>query len=108
MEKLVGGFEERVLLAVRQLQDVDEAYGLKIRAILNAATRVDTALGAVYTTLYRLEGKGFVESRNSEPRPERGGRSRRLFRLTASGEGARLDAQRSRSSLALGWNTGSA
>ena len=43
------------------------------------------SLGAVYKTLDRLEGKGYVASTVGEPTAERGGRSKRIYRVTASG-----------------------
>lgn len=46
------------------------------------------SLGAVYITLDRLEDKGLVASWLSEPTPERGGRSKRCYRLEADGERA--------------------
>jgi DNA-binding PadR family transcriptional regulator len=41
--------------------------------------------GAIYPTLDRLELKGLVRSRPDAPRPERGGRSRRVFELRPAG-----------------------
>ncbi len=46
------------------------------------------SLGAVYVTLDRLEDKGFVSSRLSDPTPERGGRAKRFYRLDGLGERA--------------------
>jgi DNA-binding PadR family transcriptional regulator len=46
------------------------------------------AIGALYTALDRLERKGYVASRMSDPLPERGGRSRRQFRLRPEGAAA--------------------
>ena len=43
------------------------------------------SLGAVHTALERLEAKGLVDSQDSEPIGERGGRRRRIFRLTRDG-----------------------
>ena len=48
----------------------------------------DCSIGAVYTTLQRLENKGFVKSWTSDPTPVRGGRAKRFFRLEAGGEEA--------------------
>jgi PadR family transcriptional regulator PadR len=45
------------------------------------------ARGALYTALDRLEAKGCLRSRMSEPLPERGGRSRRYYTVTATGRG---------------------
>ena len=88
----LGTLELNVLLAVARLGD--EAYGLGIRRDVSARTRHDYSVGAVYTTLQRLEEKGLVSSRTSDPTPRRGGRSRRHFSVTASGRKALQQAQR--------------
>lgn len=85
MAELVGIFEQIVLLAVLGLDEL--AYG---RAVLGevedalARERSVTA-GAVYTTLDRLEAKGLLASRLEEGTPERSGRARRFYRITAQG-----------------------
>lgn len=67
----------------------DNAYGVTIHAKVEELSRPKTvALGAVYATLDRLEDKGFVSSWLSEPTAERGGRSKRHFRLESAGEQA--------------------
>jgi DNA-binding PadR family transcriptional regulator len=63
------------------------------------------ARGALYTALDRLEGKGLLSSRMSEPRPERGGRGRRYFKLTARGLAALRVSRRSRLELWQGLET---
>ncbi|NKB88522.1 MAG: PadR family transcriptional regulator [Acidobacteria bacterium] len=62
----------------------DEAYALPIRAQLAEVGR-SVSRGALYTTLMRLEKKGFVESRIGDPLPQRSGRARRYFRVSAAG-----------------------
>lgn len=88
----LGSLELTILLAVARLGD--DAYGLAIRRDLAARTGRDYSVGAVYTTLDRLEDKGLVRSRKGQPLPERGGRSRRLFRVTATGRAAIRRAER--------------
>ena len=88
----VGGFELAALLAVARLRD--DAYGLAIRRDLGDRTGRDYSVGAVYTTLQRLEDKGLLASRATDPLPVRGGRSRRLFRVTGAGARAIRDAER--------------
>lgn len=88
----LGPFELTVILAVARLGE--EAYGLAIRRDLAARTGRDHSVGAIYTTLGRLEEKGLVVSRMSEPQPVRGGRARREFRLTGEGERALREARR--------------
>jgi PadR family transcriptional regulator, regulatory protein PadR len=78
-----GRFEEIVLLALVRLRE--DAYGVTIRRDIAERTGSDVSFGAVYTTLDRLERKGYVSSRVGEPTPERGGRAKRYFRIEAPG-----------------------
>src|SRR5437763_13775442 len=81
----LGSFEQLVLTAILTLRE--EAYGVTIHSRVQELARPKTAsLGAVYVTLDRLEDKGLVASRLSDPTPERGGRARRYYRLEAPGE----------------------
>lgn len=83
----MADFEQLVLTAILSLRD--HAYGVTIhRKVEELASPKAVALGAVYVTLDRLEDKGLVSSRLSDPTPERGGRSKRLYRLEAVGERA--------------------
>jgi len=83
MREHMGEFEQIVLLAVLRL--ADGAYGVPIRKEIGDRTRRDVTIGALYSTLDRLETKGYLISSLSDPTPERGGRSRRYFRVTAKG-----------------------
>lgn len=85
--------ELAVLVAVVELGG-DEAYGLAVRREVSAMRGHDYSVGAIYTTLSRLEEKGLVESWMTDPRPERGGRSRRQFRVTAVGSAALRESER--------------
>ena len=79
---LLGSFEELVLLALAR--SGARAYGMVVRRELAEATGRDVSIGAVYSTLDRMEQKGWVSS--SEPsEDERQARGRRYFRLTAAG-----------------------
>jgi PadR family transcriptional regulator PadR len=80
---LPGAFEQMVLLAVLRLGD--EAYGMAVRRELEARAGREASLGAVYATLDRLETKGLVSSVEQAGAPERQGRARRFFRVTAPG-----------------------
>jgi len=84
MSDHVGVFELLLLMAV--VARDREAYGVTIRRDLEAATGRDISSGAVYTTLDRLERRGFVTSRLGDPAEVRGNRPRRYYRLTASGK----------------------
>lgn len=85
-EETLGEFEQCVLLAVVHLDDA--AYGVTIRQEIEARTGREIAIGALYTSLNRLERKGYVRSAISDPTPERGGRAKRHFTLTAGGASA--------------------
>lgn len=76
-------FEQQVLLAVWQL--AGNAYGASVRTELEQRTGRRIAQGAVYVTLVRLEKKGLLRSRLSDPTPVRGGKAKRLFRITPEG-----------------------
>lgn len=79
----LGEFEHLTLLALLRLED--RAYGVTVRQEIEVRTDREVSIGAVYSTLDRLERKGYVTSRSGEPTPERGGRSKRFFRVTADG-----------------------
>jgi DNA-binding PadR family transcriptional regulator len=82
MPPFLGEFEQLILLAI--LQCGEEAYGAAIQRQLERARRT-VNLGAVYTTLLRLEEKNLVATRVGEPRAERGGRRRKYYRVLPAG-----------------------
>ena len=88
----LGTLELAALLAVARLGD--GAYGLAVRRDLAARIGRDYSVGAVYTTLQRLEDKGLLTSHASDPLPVRGGRSRRHFAVTRAGAQAPRAAER--------------
>jgi PadR family transcriptional regulator, regulatory protein PadR len=79
----LGEFELMVMLTVIRLGD--GAYGVPISRKIEQQTGRDVAFGTVYATLERLQKKGLVCSDLGDPTPERGGRAKRYFRVTASG-----------------------
>ncbi|MBC8166536.1 MAG: PadR family transcriptional regulator [Bryobacteraceae bacterium] len=79
----LGEFEHIVMLAVLRLDAV--AYGMRIRHEIERRTARDVTIGAVYSTLERLELKALISSSAGEPTPERGGRAKRFFRVTPEG-----------------------
>jgi PadR family transcriptional regulator PadR len=99
----LGMLELTTLLSVARLGD--EAYGLAVRQDLSERAGRDYSVGAIYTTLQRLEDKGLLASRASEPLPVRGGRSRRHFRITGAGARAIRDAERHAASMWAGVGT---
>ncbi len=96
----LGEFEQVVLLAILRLGD--EAYGVTIRREITECTEREPAPGALYTTLDRLEEKGLVASKYGDPTPERGGRAKRYFTVTARGVHAVARAQRAYQRLLKG------
>jgi DNA-binding PadR family transcriptional regulator len=96
----LGNLELALLLAVARLGD--DAYGLAIRHDVSARLERDCSVGAIYTTLGRLEEKGLISSHVTPPTPTRGGRSRRLFTVTAAGHRAIRDAERAARSIWAG------
>jgi PadR family transcriptional regulator PadR len=83
----LGQFEQLVLTAILSLRG--NAYGVTIHEkVQTLAGAKPVSLGAIYVTLDRLEDKGLVSSRLSDPTPERGGRAKRCYRMEALGERA--------------------
>ena len=80
----MGDLEATVLYAV--LHCTGNAYGVSISDTIHERTGRDMAMGAIYATLDRLDKKGWLNSRMSEPKKERGGRRKRLYALTGAGE----------------------
>ena len=87
----LGRFEHLLLLAVVRLGD--DAYGMTIRRELARHTGREISVGAIYTSLARLEAKGLVQSRLGDPTPERGGKAKRFYRVLPAGKKAIALAQ---------------
>ena len=81
--KILSRAEELLLLAIWRLQD--NAYGVTIRQQIKEVTNKTWAFGALFVTLDRLVKNGMLESYLSEPTKERGGRSKRIYKLTPDG-----------------------
>ena len=79
----LGEFEQIPLLAVLRLGQ--NAYGVPVRREIENRTGRSVTVGALYRTLDRMEEKGYVTSWFSDPVPERGGRSKRYFRVEPVG-----------------------
>lgn len=93
----LGEFEEIVLLAVGILRDM--AYGVSIcKEIENQSGRT-VNIGAVHTALHRLEEKGYLKSKFGEATEVRGGKRKRLFKLTTYGINALREAQELRNHM---------
>jgi DNA-binding PadR family transcriptional regulator len=98
----LGEFEQLILLVILRLRD--DAYGVTIRAELADRTGRNVAPGALYTTLARLETKGLITSRMSDPTPQRGGRAKRHVNVTAAGMEALTRARQAYERLLDGLN----
>jgi DNA-binding PadR family transcriptional regulator len=82
----LGEFEYLLITAAATLGE--NAYGAAMREAIVQATGRACSIGALYTTLDRLEAKGLVKTWMAEGTPQRGGRSRRMVRVTSAGKAA--------------------
>lgn len=82
----LGEFEEIVLLTVGVLYD--DAYAVAIAKEITSQSGRSVAVSAVHKSLYRLEEKGMLESRLSDPESKRGGKRKRLFKISPYGKKA--------------------
>jgi PadR family transcriptional regulator len=96
----LGEFEQLVLLALLRLGP--NAYGMRIRHEIQETANRRASLGAVYTTLDRLEDKGFVSSWLGEPTPERGGRAKKFFKIEAPGQAVLSQSVQASASMTAG------
>lgn len=87
----LGELEQMLLWTVLRLGD--EAYGMSVRDELERRAGRDASRGSVYITLDRLVKKGYLTSRLGSGGPERGGRARRYFQVTADGRAALREAR---------------
>jgi PadR family transcriptional regulator, regulatory protein PadR len=93
----LGELEELILLTVGILYP--EAYGVGVMDEIEKQTGRSLNISAVHAVLTRLEEKGFLKSKMSEPTDERGGRRKRIFLLTAAGKRALEEANEMRTQL---------
>ncbi|HUF24645.1 MAG TPA: helix-turn-helix transcriptional regulator [Vicinamibacterales bacterium] len=84
MSAYLGEFEQLLLLALLRLGP--GAGTAAIRDAVEAGSGRKVWLGAVFTTLERLEAKGLVRSSLIEP--SGGGRRRKIYALDPAGEAA--------------------
>jgi DNA-binding PadR family transcriptional regulator len=80
---MLGDFEYLIITAAVRLGD--EAYGASIRREVEQATGSRCSIGALYTTLDRLEVKGLLKTWMGDATPQRGGRPKRMARVTTKG-----------------------
>lgn len=97
IRSLLTDFELMILLAI--LRVGEGAYGVAIAREIEHTSSRRVVLGAVYAALDRLERSRLVVSAKGDPTPERGGRAKRFFKVTAAGLRAVKSTQRALVSL---------
>jgi len=102
---MLGEFEYLLISAAARLGD--DAYGTAIRLEIEKVTDRTCSIGALYTTLDRLEAKGLIKTWMGEATPQRGGRPKRMVRITAAGREAAAEFYQTiaRVSSGLAWAT---
>ena len=83
MRTYLGEFEQLLLFALVQLEE--DAYGGRIREVIEARTGRTLSPGAIYTALDRMEQRGLVSSTLGEATPQRGGKRKRYYRIEPAG-----------------------
>jgi len=99
MKGHIGEFEELVLLTIATLGE--QAYGVAVMEDIQARANRKVSIGALHSTITRLDEKGFITSYLGEPTKERGGRRKRFFQLTASAKQALSEMKSLRDELWL-------
>lgn len=97
MKGYIGEFEELVLLTVAVLGD--DAYGITIKQEIESRVSRDISIGALHSTITRLEEKGFLKSYLGGATQERGGRRKRYYQLTHAGKAALQEIKKLRDDL---------
>ena len=87
----MGELERRVLMAIVHLRG--QGYAISIADEIKQRFGKSLSLGAIYSTVDRLEKKRFVSSRLGEPTPERGGKPKRFYQIEALGQSALAEAR---------------
>jgi PadR family transcriptional regulator, regulatory protein PadR len=86
---MLGEFEYLLITTAARLGE--DAYGAVIREELEATTGRKCSIGALYTTIDRLETKGLLKTWMGEATAQRGGRAKRMVRVTPKGVQAAKD-----------------
>lgn len=103
-DEYLGEFEHLVLLAILRLGDA--AHGAPIRRLIEERAERRVSLGAVYSTLRRLEAKGYARAREQPAGSASGGRPRRVFELDRRGQAALEASRRRLDRMRLGLDVG--
>jgi PadR family transcriptional regulator, regulatory protein PadR len=97
MKVYLGEFEELVLLTIAALGD--DAYGVQIQKSIEERSNRAISIGALHSTITRLEEKGFLKSWLGGASKERGGRSKRYYEITQAGKRAVAETKNVRDEL---------
>lgn len=97
MKAYLGEFEELVLLTIATL--ADKAYGVSIQQDIEGRCNRSISIGALHSTITRLEEKGFLKSWLGGATAERGGRSKRYYEITQAGKKAVAETKSLRDEL---------
>jgi PadR family transcriptional regulator PadR len=89
---LISRAEELILLAILSLGD--DAYGISILEFLEEKTGNAWSFAQIYDPLDKLTRKAYVRKRPGGSTPERGGRPKSFYTLTAEGRAALLEIRR--------------
>jgi len=102
---MIGEFEYLVLTSALRLGE--EAYGATIRLDVESISGRSCSVGALYTTLDRLESKKLIQTSMGDATPQRGGRPKRMVRLTLGGLEAATEFRETilRASRGIEWKT---
>lgn len=105
---MLGEFEYLLITAAARLGE--DAYGAAIRQEIAATTGRSCSIGALYTTLDRLQSKGLLQTWMGEATTQRGGRAKRMVRVTPQGVKAASDFYNAvqRVSRGVAWEAGGA
>lgn len=96
----LGEFEQMVLLAV--LQKDSSAFALEVRKEIERSAARPVSRGAFYTTLDRLEKKGFLRWDEGTPDDARRTVPLRRFQVTAAGLSALRESRKALDNLSRG------
>ena len=96
-KEVLGAFEEMVMLIIAVLKE--DAYGLAIVDEIKHQTGKRATIGAVHATVARLEKKGFLETFMGGATNERGGRKKRMIRITNTGKNVLTESRDTKVSL---------
>ena len=85
----LGQFEQLVLAAVRM---IDKAYAVPIHEHVERLYKRSVKIASIYTTVDRLEAKGYIKSRPPEPTSKPGNKPKQYYSITRTGEKALQDS----------------